>query len=202
MISQVDIDEIESVADIGCGEGSNLLYLSDKFPRADLFGFDISSTALERARSRVEANFSFLNIERETADQQFDFVFCSDVLEHISDDQSAIKNIYGLTGKYALISSVQGRMRESETRIGHVRSYAPGELRGKLEHVGFKLLRVAEWGFPLYSLYRDLVDIRSVQDISYGRYGLMKRAVCNVLYALFMMNRSDRGDVIIALVRK
>jgi SAM-dependent methyltransferase len=193
---------MRSVADVGCGEGSNLLYLERKFPNANLFGFDISDVALNRARLRVKANFGVLDIEKESVDQRFDFVLCSDVLEHIQDDISAMRNLYNITEKYALVASVQGRMRESEIRIGHVRNYDPGDLGEKLELVGFDIVQVVEWGYPLYSLYRDLVDVRSVQNMSFGRYGPIKKMMCDVLYLLFMMNRSNRGDIVAILVRK
>jgi SAM-dependent methyltransferase len=203
MIKQIPQVDISTAADIGCGEGSNLLYLQKKFPGARLFGFDISHAAIEKARCRVKAKFSVLDIEKEYPPENFDIIICSDVLEHVNDDASAIKNIYRATKKYALIASVQGRMRKSERSIGHVRNYGYGELKSKLESVGFRTLSVVEWGFPLYSpIYRNLFDSPNIERVSHGQYGSTKKFVCNLLYLLFFLNRYDRGDVVFVLVCK
>jgi trans-aconitate methyltransferase len=203
IIEKVPKEEILTAVDIGCGEGSNLLYLQGRFPKAKLFGLDISSTAIERAKHRIDASFTVLDIEKDPPSQKFDMIICSDVLEHVTDDVAAIKNIYRAADKYALVASVQGRFREFEKSIGHVRSYARGELQEKLESVGFKTMSVVEWGFPLYSpLYRNLFNFPEVEKVSHGQYGITKKILCKVLYVIFFLNRHDKGDVIFILVRK
>jgi SAM-dependent methyltransferase len=203
MISDVPKEDILTIADIGCGEGSNLAYLKKVFPRARLFGVDVSRRAIEKAKTLVDAEFVVLDAQGDYPLRSFDFVISSDVVEHLEDDMSALRNIYRITNKYALVASVQGRMRDFEKTIGHVRSYAYGELQAKLASVGFQVVKVVEWGFPLYSpLYRELFNIGSVEGVSHGRYGLVKRLLCEVLYVLFFLNRSDKGDIIFVLVRK
>jgi SAM-dependent methyltransferase len=168
-----------------------------------LFGFDVSHAAIEKAERRIGANFARLDIEKEPPSQKFDMIICSDVLEHVDDDVSAIKNIYHAANKFALVASVQGRIRDFEKFIGHVRSYGYGELKEKLEAAGFRTVSVVEWGFPLYSpIYRDLLDFRTVEKVSHGQYGLLKKILCHILYILFFLNRHDKGDVIFILSRK
>ncbi len=203
MVADLPKDEVLTVADIGCGEGSNLLYLKHVFPNATLFGIDVSRKAIEKARSLVDAEFVVLDAQGDYPLRNFDFVISSDVIEHLEDDMSALRNIYRITKKYALIASVQGRMREFEKKIGHIRSYEYGELQQKLESVGFTTVRVVEWGFPFYSpIYRELFNIGSVEEVSHGKYGLVKKLLCQVLYGLFSLNRSDKGDIIFVLVKK
>jgi SAM-dependent methyltransferase len=203
LLSRIPREEIATVADIGCGEGSNLLYLATEFPRAQLFGFDISQAALERARTRVQATFATLDIQSEAPGGSFDLVICADVIEHIEDDCRTFVHIHQSTGKYALFSSVQGQMREFERSIGHVRSYAHGELKKKLESAGFRILQIVEWGFPFYSpFYRNLFDKPAYEAASHGQYGFSKKLACKVLYSAFFLNSMHRGDVIFALVAK
>jgi SAM-dependent methyltransferase len=203
MVAELPKDEVLTVADIGCGEGSNLLYLKQVFPNATLFGVDVSRKAIKKARSLVDAEFVVLDAQGDYPLRSFDFVISSDVIEHLEDDMSALRNIYRITKKYALIASVQGRMREFEKKIGHIRSYEYGELQQKLESVGFTTVRVVEWGFPFYSpIYRELFNIGPVEGVSHGKYGLVKKLLCQVLYGLFSLNRSDKGDIIFVLVKK
>lgn len=203
MLSKLPQEEIETIADIGCGEGSNLFFLSTKFPKAKLYGFDVSLTALESAKKNIDADFSILDIQTEVPGKKFDLVFCSDVVEHLENDIAAIKNMKHSTNKYILIATVQGQMRRNEESIGHVRNYAYGELKQKIEGNGLKILQVIEWGYPLYSpLFRDIIGFFPTSEkFSYGRYNMIKKAISHILYFLFLLNRSDRGDVIFILAK-
>ncbi|MBS1967131.1 MAG: class I SAM-dependent methyltransferase [Chloroflexi bacterium SZAS-1] len=203
MISRVPREQIHTVADMGCGEGSNLLYLQQEFPNAKLFGFDVSLNAIKRAKQMLNAEFAVMDIESDCPDQSFDFVISSDVIEHIVNDTTALRNIYNITNKYALIATVQGRMRSFEKAIGHIRSYDYGEFPEKMRSVGFKIEQVVEWGFPFFSpIYRNMFDLVAVENASHGNYGMTKRLLCQVLYGLFSLNRHDRGDVIFVLASK
>lgn len=203
IFKQISEKEIMSIADIGCGEGSNLSFLKSKFPDASLFGFDISSAAIEAAKKNIDAEFELLNIQTEIPSKKFDLVFCSDVVEHLEDDTGAIKNIKHITNKYALIATVQGRMRPNEKSIGHIRNYGYGELKQKIENAGFNVLQVIEWGYPFYSpLFRDLISIfPSSEKFSQGKYGIAQKLTSHILYFLFFLNKSNKGDVIFILAR-
>jgi hypothetical protein len=98
---------------------------------------------------------------------------------------------------------VQGKMRKNETSIGHVRNYAVGELRQKIEAVGFEIAEIIEWGYPFYSpLFRDIISLLpGSQEFSYGRYDVTKKIASQILYSLFTLNRSDKGDVIFVLAK-
>jgi len=203
MFKKLPEKDIQTIADIGCGEGSNLVFLKMQFPDAKLYGFDVSRSALDSASKRIDAEFSTLDIQTEIPPLKFDLVFCSDVIEHLENDIAAIQNIKKITGKYAMIATIQGRMRRNEKSIGHIRNYDYGELRQKIESAGFDIIQIIEWGFPLYSpLFRDVIGIfPSSEQYSYGSYTPFKKLVSHVLYFLFMLNREDKGDVIFILSR-
>ena len=130
-------------------------------------------------------------------------VFCSDVLEHIPEDEAVIKNLYAMTKKYCLVATMQGRMRDFEKTIGHVRNYKYGELAEKMKAAGFKNLRIVEWGWPLYSpLYRNLHNSGGIHKLSEGKMGFIKRLASVILYYIFFLNSSRRGDIIYILGEK
>ncbi len=203
ILEQIPSKEIETIADIGCGEGSNLFFLVKQFPKAKLYGFDVSKTALEVAKKNINAEFSILDIQKEIPQEKFDLVFCSDVVEHLENDLAAIKNIRQVTRRYALIATVQGRMRQNEKSIGHVRNYAYGELEQKMRTAGLKIIQIVEWGFPFYSpVFRDVISmLPASEEFSYGKYNVTKKIISHILYGLFLLNRSDKGDVIFILAK-
>jgi SAM-dependent methyltransferase len=193
---------IKSMLDIGCGQGSLLAELKLEFPYIELCGVDISKTGVELAQKRVpEGQFWVIDVAREALNKKCDLVICSEVLEHIVDDTAAIRNLRQMTGKYLLISTPQGKMREFEKEVGHVRNYARGELVRKLEETGFVVVSVIEWGFPFYSpLYRDFLELTASRGTT-GEFGRVRKLIASLLYLLFMLNSSKRGDEIFVLAQ-
>jgi ubiquinone/menaquinone biosynthesis C-methylase UbiE len=90
----------EKLLDIGCGEGSFLLSAKDKF--TDLYGIDISETAIKHALELVSArkdksyfHFSAHDIDEDLPfnDCFFDAVTCIAVLEHTVNPPWFLKEI-------------------------------------------------------------------------------------------------------------
>ena len=194
--------EFQSVLDVGCGQGSLLQELQAEFPRVKPYGIDLSASAIELARERVSGGrFCVLDITAESLEQKCDLVICSEVLEHIPDDITALQNLRKMTLKYLLISTPQGRMRGFERQYGHVRNYAAGELVSKIEASGFEVASIVEWGFPFYSpLYRDFLELTGSKGTT-GEFGPGRKVLSNLIYYLFKLNSSRRGDEIFVLAK-
>jgi SAM-dependent methyltransferase len=189
-----------TVLDVGCGQGSPLEDLMELRPGIEGVGVDFSAAAVEMARRRsTDARYEVLDIATDTLPRKFDLVICTDVVEHIPDDRAALRNMHAMCGGYCLVSTIQGRMRPSEVRVGHVRNYRRGELRAKMEEAGFRVVRQYEWGFPLYSpLYRDLLE-RLPERASTGKFTPLQHVASKVLYYAFMLNSYRRGDYVFCL---
>ncbi len=202
MISKIPMGDIKSIVELGCTDISTLASLHRRFPAAELFAFSSPNQLVDRSDWKLNVSWSILDIEREVPDRQFDLVLCSHLLQQVSDDVLTIRNIVRLTARYALIASIQGRVRDLEMRAGYVRSYTSGELREKAERLGLRVVAIMEWGSPFYPMYRDLINFPAALAITGGRYGVAKRLACHALYALLCLNRVNRGDVICILGRK
>ena len=194
-----------SILDVGCGEGSLLKALVEIHPNAKAAGIEIATNALHLAqRTLPDANFKIMDIAASQWERTFDLVVCADVVEHINNDSIAIQHMAAMTapGGHLIIATLQGRMRRFESGIGHVRNYAPGELQAKITEAGLKVDRVIEWGFPLYSpLYRNLLAFLGNRG-TMGRFGFMRKLISHMLYFIFFLNSSRRGDYIFVCARK
>jgi SAM-dependent methyltransferase len=195
--------QFRSVMDVGCGQGSLLMELIAEFPHIEPNGTDISSAAVDLARRKVPGGeFHVLDLVTEHVDRKYDLVVCSEVVEHIEDDVSAMRNLHAMTGGHLIINTVQGRMRRFEAgEVGHVRNYAKGELAAKLELAGFEVVRVVEFGFPFFSpLYRDFLELTDSKGTT-GEFGAGRKLVATALYYLFHLNMTTRGDEIFIVAR-
>lgn len=193
--------DVQSVLDVGCGSGDNLAALA-VVKRYELTGVDISHEAISVAGLRVpSAKLYCLDIQHDVLPQKFDLVISIQVVEHLLDDIAAFKSIASMARNYVFISTIGGAMRPSEIAIGHVRNYSSVELQRKLESAGLNVLRIYHWGFPFYSpLYRSLVELFPGGPPS-GPMGPFSRAIAGILYYIYKLNLTNRGDVLSALAR-
>lgn len=195
--------QFRSVLDVGCGQGSLLQELMQEFPGIDPHGVDLSAAAVEHARRRVpQGTFGTLDLTQGTTGRSYDLLICSEVLEHIEDDVTAMKNLRRMCQGHLVVTTVQGRMRKFEPEgVGHVRNYRRGELVAKLRAAGFDIVQDVSWGFPLFSpLYRDLLEATGAKGTT-GEFGAARRLLSTALYYAFFLNLPVWGDEIFVLAR-
>ncbi len=114
----------KKIADFGCGIGNLLSHLHKHFNPAACHGFDFSEILLSLAAKRFpEGHFKQHDIYIQ-ANDQFDFVFCTEVIEHLLYPEKALKNILSAVklGGGAFISVPNGR---KDTFAGHINFWSP-----------------------------------------------------------------------------
>jgi len=194
----------ESVVDVGCGSGDNLLILSHNKKLKRLVGIDISEEAIKNAFKKIHAEYKVLDIQKEFIYEKFDMVFCSFLIEHVEDDDSTLTNLANMCRKYLFISTIQGdydAYKEWEEKMGHVRNYRVGELEEKLKQRGFRILKRIQWGFPFYSpIVRKLQLLNP--NVGVGKYDMKTKAIASILNLLYYLNSSSKGDVLVILAVK
>ena len=93
-------DDVKTILDVGCGNGAITNVLGEKYL---VTGIDRSEKALSFVKTnKIKAEASDLPF----ADNSFDLVFCSEVLEHLPEDvfQKTIDELKRVAGKYIMIS--------------------------------------------------------------------------------------------------
>jgi SAM-dependent methyltransferase len=189
--------EYRDSLDVGCGAGHNLDLIAGGRPLTTVSGADVSAEAIGLARARSECEFFQLDIEREAIARQWDLVFSALVLEHLDDDVAALRHMRAMTKRHLVLATVAGafeRYRRWEHQVGHVRNYARGELERKLEAEGMTVRRALYWGFPFYSPL-----MRTIQNgwRAEPSFSPVTQALARGLYALYHLNSTRRGDLLI-----
>lgn len=99
------------VLEVGCGRGDFALWLSDRYPGAEITGVDFSQVAItaanqKAARKNSTATFKVDNSERLSfADASFDFIITCECLEHVSNPATMAGEIFRVLrpgGKFIL----------------------------------------------------------------------------------------------------
>ena len=189
--------DYRSVLDVGCGAGHNMALLTRGRTLERVSGLDVSEEALARARERVPgAEFHQSDIERAAIDGTWDLVFSSLVLEHLADDEAAIRNMRAMARRDLVVTTMAGdfeRYRPWEEQVGHVRNYARGALERKLEAAGMRVVRAIYWGFPFYTPIVRTLQNRSRATAEYTRAARLASAL---MHRVFFLNSSRRGDLL------
>lgn len=98
--------KIDSIADMGCGEGFGLKNMAIKKIGKEYLGLDVSKKALRLAKE-MNPEFKYVHgdiYKTPFEDNKFDLVVCSEVLEHLKKPEVAIKEIKRISKKYILIT--------------------------------------------------------------------------------------------------
>jgi 2-polyprenyl-3-methyl-5-hydroxy-6-metoxy-1,4-benzoquinol methylase len=77
--------ERRTVAEVGCGAGEILRSLHDRWPDAELVGYEVSPHAHELAASRAADRLSFRLADATEEPMQVDLLLLMDVVEHVDD---------------------------------------------------------------------------------------------------------------------
>ena len=141
----------DRILEIGAGMGN----LTDQLlPRASYLVTDIDSLHLHYLTNRYAANRNVAVQELDVAcaahfqglENRFDSVVCLNVLEHVTDDNAGLRNIYSAVAPggcaLVLVPRSMKLFGSLDTVMGHVRRYDRTELETKARAVGFKVEKI------------------------------------------------------------
>jgi len=152
-----------SFFEMGVGTGFVLRAIDRACPGVELAGAELLQTGLEIARTRVPHATLWLADARDCpAGRAFDVVGAFDVLEHLDDDDAALRGLYAATrpGGGLLISVPQHPWLWSykDEYSRHVRRYRRSALAKQVESAGFEIIRATSFVslvLPLMALSRQ-----------------------------------------------
>ncbi len=194
------------ILDIGCGPGHMLDFLRQQHPHARMVGADSAAETVQENRARLPwCRFEALDITRERLSERFDIVVCSEVLEHVTDDNAALKNLAAMVGRYLMITVPTGRLYPLEAGFGHLRHYRIEELKQRVEAEGLRVVRAEEWGFPWMTAFKRAANLRpqaTMDGFGAGKWSWPKRAFGAALTGLFYFNVIKKGPQILLLASR
>lgn len=133
----------KTVIDFGAGRGTLAKILRNG-------GFDINCVEIDpNLQSELRSNhFKTYSQLSDLQDQSCDFVYSSNVLEHIEDDREALLSIFQKlkpSGQlYLYLPAFSCLYTDFDKKIGHYRRYHYKDLNEKLSQAGFQ---IQEWGY-------------------------------------------------------
>jgi SAM-dependent methyltransferase len=148
------------VLELGAGIGNLTALLISRGDR--YVATDLDTEALQRLRARVQNQGNLTAVQCDVTDasdfkkyrDSMDTVVCLNVLEHVEDDVTALRNMYSCLkpGGRALILVPQGMLLfgSLDDVLEHQRRYSKTELRKKMTGAGFRVNRMLEFNRMTY----------------------------------------------------
>lgn len=149
------------ILDVGCGTGSYFNIL-DKFGKVS--GTESSPKVIDDLRSRNIQNEIFIaELPKMNLGRKFDCVTAFEILEHVEDDQAALRNIGDHLKDAGLLIGTVPAYRwlwsKHDDLAHHYHRYTKGELEKKLATAGFKIKKISYYNtflFPIAATVRLL----------------------------------------------
>lgn len=165
------LGETASILDAGCGTGGLIRRLAPRHPGWRWTGLDVSPLACGFARTRVPAGVAMVEgtVERMPfADASFDALVSADVLYHVDDDVTALREFRRVLrpGGWVVLNVPAHRWLFSyhDVAVHGRRRYEVREVREKLARAGFAAGEETHWNallLPLVFVRRKLLPAPS-----------------------------------------
>jgi SAM-dependent methyltransferase len=187
------------VLDVGCGGGSVATAVKRERPDLEVFGCDLSESALAIARAAPEG----VDFRQATAeglpfgDGEIDFVWIFDVLEHVDNPERVLREVVRVLkpgGAFHIVLPLEGQPRTLYRLVGcgtrwtakvrhggHIQIFSADRFRSMASACGLPVVRT-RWSYHFLLQALDLVyfswlDRRgpvsgSVEDMSASRSGV------------------------------
>jgi len=156
------------ILDIGCGPGGNLLFLKNF---GDVTGLDSDNEA--RIFSKDKGFNELVRGEAESLpfeDARFDAAALLDVIEHIDDDEKALRQAYYVLrpGGVLLLSvpAYRWMWSEHDVALHHKRRYVRKELSNKIKKSGFTIQEMSYFCIPAIPFRFIKLLLTAVKDSS------------------------------------
>jgi trans-aconitate 2-methyltransferase len=105
LVARIQIDDPETIIDIGCGPGNSTHVLHQRWPNADIVGIDKSEKMIERARTDYPGQRWIVG-DASTLEttQTYDIVFSNAALQWISSHETLIPRLFKLVNRNGMLA--------------------------------------------------------------------------------------------------
>lgn len=92
-VMDADVDDEISVLEVGCGLGDTLAAIQYKYPKAKVQGIELEERIAKLGSKKLDIKCANIEHYQFSSEDKFDYIIFADVLEHLFDPYSLIRNM-------------------------------------------------------------------------------------------------------------
>ena len=185
--------------EVGIGDGFLLHSLKSAKPNVEIYGVDISRRRVIYAHKTLKSYDAYCVVADAAAlpfrDEVFDSLICSEVLEHIPDNNLALSETYRVlqSANGNILITVPFRQRLSQvmcpychklfTVNGHIHSYDKEKIKQIMHEAGFNVVKILGFGsilsFNRFARTLPFGIRNAIDKIAYLLLGTARYYICN-----------------------
>ena len=160
LVVQVPVDFPRRVVDIGCGPGNSTELLVERWPDAQVSGFDTSPDMIEKARARLpNVNFELADATGWQPEHPVDVIFANAVFQWLPEHPAVFQRLMGLLAPGgALAVQMPDNLGEASHQLMR-ETAAEAPFAAKLEGAARGPLPPVSFYYDLLSPLTDRLDI-------------------------------------------
>lgn len=148
-IKDVAGNQFKKILEVGAGDGSILKYLDEWQFAPELHALEISESGVDQINNRQLQNLKSVQVfdgyRIPFADDEFDLVILSHVLEHVEFERMLLREIRRVSQNVVIEVPIDYRYGVDKRMkhflaYGHINMYTPSSLRFLLQSEGFKIV--------------------------------------------------------------
>jgi SAM-dependent methyltransferase len=157
---RIPLSEPFTLLDVGCALGDSLPLFHQVYPKAVLYGCDVSANSVRRCTMEHGAYASFFISSVHELDRKFDVIFCSNIIEHIENHLEIVRHLTTLAKVvYVMVPYRElhdGKPISVKLGLWHVATFDDGTFDALKKEgliVQTSVFRCpGAWGHPLWKL--------------------------------------------------
>lgn len=138
----------KKVLEFGAGEGSILKFLNESSQFEELYALEISDSGIKQIKNRQLSKLKevkkFNGYVTDYADEEFDLVYCSHVIEHVEHPRLVLREIQRIS-KYQIFEVPLDYSKKVDKQVehllgyGHINIFTPSLFKFLLKSEGFQI---------------------------------------------------------------
>lgn len=188
---------IQTVADIGCGNGALLFELLKSNNQLKCSGFDISGQVIDQNKKRYNGiNWGVLDLDNENIEENYDLIVCSEVLEHVLNWEEGLLKLIEHTDDLLVVTVPSGKIFPIDKKVGHLRHFNNQMIDNLIGNRSDLTYKVLYGGFPFHVLYKHAINFnaeKTYEQFAASEYGTAQKVISGVLNFLFKFNTLSKN---------